>query len=268
MDFAIINEKRLKASYLDEKKSTYEIAQELGTYPNKIGKALKFLGVQLRDYREAQRISIAEGRSKHPTKGKKSSEETKKKLSDIKAKHWQSMSPEERQRMSDISKEQWQNMDPVKKEELMRSALEAVRVASKEGSKAERFIVNSLMKEGYEVTFHSKDLVVNEKLEVDIFLPQLKTAIEIDGPAHFFPIWGEERLIKQQMADTQKQGLLLNHGYCIIRIRQIEKNMSKKRFEDISRVIIEEVKKIELKFPSLKDRLIEIEVKDGARRIR
>jgi very-short-patch-repair endonuclease len=257
----------LKEAYVNEEKSTYQIAEEFNTYSNKILKALRFLNVEIRDYKAAQQVALKNGTSKQPTKGKKSSEETKKKLSAIKSLHWKNMSEEERERFSTLSKEQWQNMDPVKKDELMRLAAEAVRNASKEGSKAERFIVEELRKDGYEVIFHARDLIVNEKLEVDIFIPGLKTAIEIDGPSHFFPIWGEERLQKQQMSDAQKQGLLLNNGYCVLRIRQIEKNMSKKRFNDTLEVIREELLKIKNKFPSLKDRLIEIEVKDGARRV-
>ena len=35
--------------YVNQKKSTYEIAQDIGTYPNKIRRTLNTLGVDLRD---------------------------------------------------------------------------------------------------------------------------------------------------------------------------------------------------------------------------
>ena len=57
--------------YMNKNKSTYEIAQELKTYPNKIRRALKTLGVDLRDRSTAQTVAIASGRHEHPTKGKK-----------------------------------------------------------------------------------------------------------------------------------------------------------------------------------------------------
>ena len=53
--------------YLKESKSTYEIAQEFNTYPNKIRRTLKTLGVSLRDKSKAQTVAIKNGRHEHPT---------------------------------------------------------------------------------------------------------------------------------------------------------------------------------------------------------
>ena len=48
MSFAEQNRDFLVNSYVSENKSTYEIAEELNTYPNKIRRALKSLGIQLK----------------------------------------------------------------------------------------------------------------------------------------------------------------------------------------------------------------------------
>ena len=56
----------------------------------------------------------------------------------------------------------------------------------------------------------------NENLEIDLFIPALKTAIEIDGPAHFLPIWGQQSLERHIRADAQKAGLLINRGFVVL----------------------------------------------------
>ena len=96
-------------------------------------------------------------------------------------------------------------------------------------------------------------------MEVDLFVPGLKTAIEIDGPAHFLPIWGEESLQKHIRADAQKAGMLINRGYVILRVKNLIKNISQKRMRDILNQVIDELEKIDKKFPSSAKRLIEIE---------
>ena len=70
MKFAIQHRDFLIDAYVSENKSTYQIAEELRTYPNKVRRALKFLGVNLKSKGEAQSVALKQGRHKHPTKGK------------------------------------------------------------------------------------------------------------------------------------------------------------------------------------------------------
>ncbi len=112
---------------------------------------------------------------------------------------------------------------------------------------------------GYDVIFHKKGLIPNENMEVDLFVPGIKTAIEIDGPAHFLPIWGEESLQKHIRADAEKAGMLINRGYVVLRVKNLIKNISQKRMRDILNQVIGELSKIENKFPPQSKRLIEIE---------
>ena len=116
-----------------------------------------------------------------------------------------------------------------------------------------------MTKAGYETIFHKRGLLANDKLEVDLFLPVLRTAIEIDGPAHFVPIWGETNLQRHIRADAQKAGLLINRGFAIIRVKNLIKNLSAKNMRDVLNSIIVELKKIEEEFPPPTKRLIEIE---------
>ena len=261
MSSAFINKYKeyIIEQYVNEKKSTYEIAQDLKTYPNKIRRALNTLGVDLRDKSSAQTVAIESGIHDHPTRGKKRTEAEKVAISNGMATYWENMEEDERKRRSDLSKKQWAEMSEEDKANLRKLAAEAVRKASKEGSKIEKFIYEGLTKVGYDVIFHKRGLVANENLEVDLFIPAINTAIEIDGPAHFLPIWGEESLNRHIRADAQKAGLLMNRGFVILRVKNIIRNLSQKNMRETLAAIIVELKKIEKKFPPATKRLIEIE---------
>ena len=175
------------------------------------------------------------------------------------ANHWENMSEEERDRRIALAKKQWEEMTENEKSELRSMAAEAVRRASQEGSKIEKFLKEGLTSEGYDVIFHMKGLIPAENLEVDLFVPSLKTAIEIDGPAHFLPIWGEDSLQKNIRSDAKKSGLILSKGYCMIRVKQINKNVSEKSKRKTLALILTELGKISKKFPAKSKRYIEIE---------
>lgn len=273
MEFALKNKDKILDMY-NKGHSSYEIAESLNTYSTKILRSLKFLGKLLhnneqyykRDYSEAQKIALEKGRAKHPTEGKHLDKSHKEKIGNSRSKAYQNLSDQDKKRIAEMSKKNWDALGKAKQAEIRSLALESVRYASKFGSKTERHLNNGLSKAGYTVEFHKTGLVYGNNLEVDLFLPEVKTAIEIDGPGHFMPIWGEEKLVKQKIADTAKQGILLNNGYVIIRIRQIDKSISLTKMNHLLSLVIEEVASIQKKFPLPKNRLIEIEVKDGQTR--
>ena len=49
--------------------STYQIAEKLKTYPNKIRRVLKKHNIVLRGAKDAQTTALKTGRAKHPTAG-------------------------------------------------------------------------------------------------------------------------------------------------------------------------------------------------------
>ena len=259
MRFAEDNKDFLVREYVENNRSTYWISEKLGTYPNKVRRALKFLGVDLKSKSEAQSNALKSGRHKHPTKGRKRTEEERIKISEGMANHWENMSEDERDRRIALAKKQWEEMTENEKSELRSMAAEAVRRASQEGSKIEKFLKEGLTSEGYDVIFHMKGLIPAENLEVDLVGPSLKTAIEIDGPAHFLPIWGEDSLQKNIRSDAKKSGLILSKGYCMIRVKQINKNVSEKSKRKTLALILTELGKISKKFPAKSKRYIEIE---------
>lgn len=262
MKFSELTEKykySIKYKYLEEGKSTYVIAKELGTNAKMIQRALAHLEIPRRSYSEAQKKALESGAAKHPTKGKRVSESTKTKLSRAITKYWGEMSEEERIRRSEISKEQWDAMTEEERKTLFAKAAEGCRKAAKDGSKLEKFVVESLSKD-YKVKHHDKKLVKNEKLELDIYLPDLNTVIEIDGISHFEPIWGEEHFLKQQRADAVKSGLVLSLGFVMIRVKQTCRHITKAKMVDTLMAINIELDKIKEKFPEEKDRYIELEI--------
>ena len=260
MDFARRNKDKILKLH-KEGCSSYEIAEKLGTYSNKILRSLRFLGEEARSSSEAQKLAIERGRSKMPVeKGDKLSEAHKLALSEGRARAWESVSDEERERLSQISKNQWAAMSDEDKFELRSLAAQAVREASKEGSKAERYLRDELRSLGWDVRFHERNLIPDNKLEVDLFIADIKTAIEIDGPSHFLPIWGEEKLQRHQAADAKKAGLLINEGYVLVRVKQITKSLSKKKLRDVLSSVVEVLDQIKEEFPAKENRIIEIEV--------
>ncbi len=245
----------------DNGESTYVIAAAYDTYPNKIRRILIKHGRELNDRSTAQKNAIKTGRSKHPTQGLKRDTKVKDKISEGVYRSWKNLSEEERQNRVDKSRVQWYNMTEQERDSLRSAAAVAVRKASVEGSKMENFLMVELTRLGWDVLFHKTGLIPSESLEVDIFLPAINTAIEIDGPAHFYPIWGEENLQKHVKADAHKSGLLLTQGFVIIRVKHLTKSLSEKHKRDVLTQLVTVLDSIKNKFPSKNKRYIELEVK-------
>ena len=148
-------------------------------------------------------------------------------------------------------------MPDEKKQEFQRLSSQAIRKASKEGSKLEKFLFELLTQHGYRVEYHKEHLLLNEKLHIDLFLPDSSVAIEIDGPSHFEPIWGQEALERTQRSDKQKSGLILNSGMVLVRIKNT-KGISERFKRDIKSTLLSEIEKIDRKFPSRNNRYIQI----------
>ena len=239
--------------------STYSIAKELGTYPKKIERILKKNGITLRTRSQAQANAIKTGRSKHPTKGEKRSEEEKNKISKGKELSWKNTSEEDREKFSQQAKERWEKIPADKKKEMMEKAGRALRIAAIEGSKAEKFLQRKLNEMGYDVILHKKDLIEGN-FEIDLFLPELNTIIEIDGPQHFLPVFGEKKLQEVIKFDSIKNGLLVSKGFCVVRVRYLCKNMSRAVERKLWDLVSEQVGKIQDKFPTKSKRFIELEI--------
>lgn len=221
--YALLND-----MYTKQKKSFADIATELGTYANKIRREIISLKIPIRDKSSAQKNALKTGKHKHPTKGTKRPDDTKQKIGLGVMQSWEDLDASALKNRQNKAKQAWKELDEETKKYRQRLANNAVREASKVGSKLEKFLLNQLLKDGYKVDFHKEQVLSNTKLQIDLFLPTMNLAIEVDGPSHFLPVWGEDTLQKNIDYDQKKEGLILGKGMLLVRIKQ-KKDFSKTR---------------------------------------
>lgn len=246
--------------YFNKNKSVIIIAEELGTYPNKVRRALKKAGYSLRNKSQAQTNALKTGVHKHPTKGTKRSEETKDAIANSVAKSWDNLPKKELDRRRKLAKKMWQEKPESEKQAMHKKAKLAILDAAKNGSKPEKFLMKKLAENNYEYVFHAKELLPKPyKHEFDFYLPELNLVIEIDGHFHRNSVWGIEHLKSMQELDQRKNKLLLENGYCIIRFECEDKDRSRAGLNKMWHTIEPVIKKIAKNFPPQSDRLIFLE---------
>lgn len=206
--------------YCKKGQSFADIAIEYNTYANRIRRDAKKFNIKIRDKSEAQKNALKTGKHSHPTKGKERPEETKKKIGLGVLNSWENLDEIEIKQRKLKAKQNWENLDENTKQNILRSANEAVRVSSKTGSKLEKFLHKKLLADGYKVEFHKEQTLVNTRLQIDLFVSTMNLAIEVDGPSHFSPVWGEESLNRNKAYDSKKEGLILGRGWNLVRIVQ------------------------------------------------
>lgn len=239
--------------------SSKSLADKYNTYPNKIVRILKKHGIELRSPSEAQKIALKQGRSEHPTAGKKADEETRLKQSETQAKRWRKMDSNKKESFKAGARNRWEERSAESKKAMLTKAGQALQRASREGSKAEKYIDKMLRQHGYSVIMHKKGLIAGD-YELDLYLPDLGIVIELDGPQHFLPIFGEDLLLKNIKYDSIKNGLLITRGLSVIRVKYIVKHLSEKIKRDLWSKVHHIIQKIEQGI--IKNQLIEVEL-DG-----
>lgn len=108
-------------------------------------------------------------------------------------------------------------------------------------SKLEKYLENELINlyPDLEIHFNCKDAINSE---LDIYMPSLKLAFELNGIFHYEPIYGNEKLIQIQNNDNRKFQACIEQGIelCIIDIsRQIyfKKQASEKYLKIIKDIV-------------------------------
>lgn len=243
--------------YSVQNKSFQDIAQLYNTYANKIRRDAKKFNIPIRDKSEAQKNALKTGKHKHPTKGTNRDDNTKQKIGSSIIKFWDNLDDSELNQRKALAKKNWESLSQDQKEYMQKQANNAVREASKIGSKLEKFLHQQLLKDGYRVEFHKEQSLLNTKLQIDLFLPTMNVAIEVDGPSHFLPVWGDDALDRNIKYDNKKTGLILGKGLVLIRIKQT-KEFSKTRALIIYQEIIKHLQIISNIFPDKDNRFIEI----------
>jgi len=248
----------LEKLYIKEKLSFADIANKYNTYANKIRRDAISFKIPIRDKAQAQKNALQSGKHKHPTKGQQRAQDTKDKIGMSVMKAWDDLDTKTLKQRKEKSKLAWEKMDDDTKKNLVKLANEAVRQTSKVGSKLEKFLLNRLLNDGYRIDFHKEQTLTTTKLQIDLFIPKINTAIEVDGPSHFLPVWGEDALKRNMTYDNKKQGLILGKGWVLIRIKQ-KKDFSKSRANILYDKLLNILKEIEINFPKPDDRTFTIE---------
>lgn len=226
--------------YVEEKWGVPAIAKKYNTYTNKIRRLLIKSGVVMRTRSDAQKLALESGRAKIPTQGRQRTEEEKEAIRNSIEDFWKN-NPEKVVEQANKSRAAWYNRDRESRLETHRLAKRGLQRTSKEGSKIERYILYGLIENGLTAESHIKELTDAEKLEVDIYVPEHKLVIEIDGPTHFRQVWDEERLLQQQQADAEKNGILINRGFKVIRVKWDCSNFSNLKARRVLNEIMENI---------------------------
>lgn len=256
-DYANLQDKEkiqmIQERYVKKNQSFREIAKDLNTYPNRILRDAKKFNIPIKSKSQAQKNALKSGKHKHPTKGRVRSEQEKSKIGIGVMKNWENMSDKELNNKKLKAKKIWEQKSVDEKNNMLIKANQAIRESSKRGSKLEYFVLQHLISEGFKVDFHKEQFLVNTKLQIDLFLPRINIAIEVDGPSHFAPVWGEKSLQRNIEYDKKKTGLILGKGYKLIRIKQ-QKDFSKSR----ASVVCHKLSKALNNIDTVKTKVIEI----------
>jgi len=230
----------LKQRYEINKQSFSDIAQDTETYANKLRRDAIRFKIKIRNKSEAQKNALQSGKTSHPTAGKKRSQATRDKIGMSVLTSWKNLDEKEIKKRKQNAKLSWENKSDSEKQDILRQANSAVRQAGKTGSKLEKFLLNQLLSDGWGVEFHKEQSILNTKLQIDLFIPKLNVAIEVDGPSHYEPVWGDDALKRNKKYDDKKTGLIIGKGLFLIRIKQ-SKDFSKSRgtviYNELSRVL-------------------------------
>ena len=215
-----LNTDYIVEQYTKKNRSTSDIAKEVGTYPVTIARLLRKNGVKTRDHSQAQSINLV--KRGHPFQGKKRTEQERINISDGIRKNWDALDESKRNKIIEkkrsVAKLFWDNKKEKDKDLIIKN-IQSKRVsASWLGSKNENKIAELLFQNGYKILQRTNEYTPGNQFEVDIFLIKEGVAIEVDGPTHFKPLYGQEKLDKVIASDKEKNSILNDSGISVIRM--------------------------------------------------
>ncbi len=240
---AEINEQEVRRLYLDEGLSMRRVADTVSAPLATLSRFMKKHGITARDKAQAQKNYLRE--HDHQMKGRKHTAETKKQISVSLGEFWDGLSDEEREafkrQIGSGWKRKWAAMSYQERKLTMETLSSQAKASQGKGSRLERFIAEELRNRGYFVEERSTGYTTGKDFEVDLALPTEMIAIEVDGPTHFLPIYGEDHLDNQQERDARKDDMINATGYNVLRVRDNNGPLSQLRIDKIEQAI-EEIK--------------------------
>lgn len=220
----------LYEEFVRKKRSTVDIANEHGVFPNSVRRELIKNGIAPRTKSVAQKLNLKN--NGHPMEGRKRTEKEKEKISLGLHYFWHADSDKNedaaklRERLAKLAREQWESLSEKEQNEAISKMHMASNGVSRAGSKSENAVAAMLIKKGFNVVQRSRQYTPGGQFEIDIALPDEKLAVEWDGATHFLPIYGEERLLAVQEKDKRKDDTLTSNGWTVIRCRDMSSGYS------------------------------------------
>lgn len=240
----IIEEATLRKLYCEQGLSLRKMSEKLKRPVSAITKYMDQYGIERRTKSDAQKGYLSD--NDHPMQGKHHTEEAKKKISASLGDFWDSLDPDQRAEYRQLVgsgwRKRWASMSNAERENMIASLNAANRQQQGHGSRFERFLADELRSRGYVVEERSNNYIANAKQEVDLALTHEGIMIEVDGPTHFMPIYGEEALERQEAKDADKDDYLISAGFSVLRIQDNNGPLSQVRIEKIV-TEIERIKK-------------------------
>lgn len=240
--------------------SVGEVAKKYKRSQSTVNRLFKKLGVKIRSASEAQKLALSSGRSKNPTAGVGHSTTAKINMSEKAANRWARITDAEREKFKETARQRWAKLSESDKREMLRLAGVALKRVATEGSEIEQYLEQGLLGLNFMVQKHVKNFMGGQ-YEIDILLKDEGVAVELDGPHHFLPIFGEERLEKTMKFDAAKNGTLISMGLSIIRVKCLYKNLTEKMKRDTLSLIVDTINKI--KSGEITSKLVEVELTNG-----
>jgi len=236
-----INEQLVRELYVDQGLSMRKVAEQLKVPLATLSRFMKKHGISARTKADAQKNFLKE--NDHQMKGRKHTDETKKKISHSLGDFWEGLDDEQREevkrKIGSAWQRKWAKMSDAERRAMMEGLALKAKATQGLGSRLERFIAEELRKRGYLIEERSTNYTSGKDFEVDLALPKECIAIEVDGPTHFLPIYGEEHLAQQQERDGRKDEMINAAGYNVLRVRDNNGPLSQLRIDKIEQAIKE-----------------------------
>lgn len=229
-----------------EKLSTYKVAERIGCNQSHIVRMIAKYNkqnpnnpIKKRNKSEAQKNYIKQS-GKHQREGTHHDDATKDLISDRMKDFYDSEEGQAvKDKISEFRQQEWAEKSADERAAILEDLHEANRAKMRagEGSNFENFLAEQLEEGGYFVEQRTKTWTPGQKFHVDIALPNEKIIIEVDGPTHWAPIYGEDELIKVQNKDAKKDAVLHGNGWHVLRVQDGSGSTTRARFKRVLDVI-------------------------------
>jgi very-short-patch-repair endonuclease len=229
-----------------EKMSTYKTAEVLGCNQSHVvrliakhNKANPDTPIKKRNKSEAQ-LNYLKKTGTHQREGTTHSDGTKDAISDKMREFYESEEGEAaKDKIREFRQQEWAEKTDAEKTAILEDLKSANRakMQSGEGSNFENYLAEQLTEAGYAPDQRTKAWTPGNKFHVDIALPNEKIIIEVDGPTHWAPIYGEAELQKVKDKDARKDMVLHANGWDVLRVQDSSGSTTRARFKRVLDVL-------------------------------